>query len=198
MTLGVWMPDVLARTMVTDACWLWLGSRSTKGYGQIVRDGQHLQVHRIAYESAHGPIPEGFVVDHACHNPAVCAGGTCVHRVCVNPDHLRVLTNAENASRQTPAAKTHCVANHELSGENLGRTSAGHRFCRECQRRQSLEWRERQFTVAPSRIRHWAVLQGMDVGVRGALAKSVIAAWDAAHPGNPYRVLSNDGQRLAS
>lgn len=45
--------------------------------------------HRAAHTHAHGPIPVGMVVDHMC--------GT---RSCVNPAHLRLLTNRENPRRK--------------------------------------------------------------------------------------------------
>jgi hypothetical protein len=68
-------------------CWPWMGARERNGYGQlgnrILR--KHLKAHRVAYELAVGPIPEGFLVCHACDNPPCC-----------NPSHLFVGTGADN------------------------------------------------------------------------------------------------------
>lgn len=180
--------DVLARTMVTDHCWIWLGSRSTKGYGQIMRQDVHLQVHRIAYEAANGSIPDGMVIDHLCHDPAVCVGGTCVHRICVNPAHLAAVSNEDNASRQTPAAKTHCANGHEFTDITTGRTQEGHRYCRPCRAESFRRYRTGVHSVPPATLRQWAAENGIPVSSRGKFSKALVRAWNEAHPDRPYLV----------
>ena len=76
--------------VVDGACWEWQASCSTAGYGRIATNepgaGKKIsQAHRVAYELAVGPIPDGLVVCHRCDNPPCC-----------NPDHLFVDTQAGN------------------------------------------------------------------------------------------------------
>jgi hypothetical protein len=176
---------ILARTMVTDQCWIFLGSRSGKGYGQTTLNDKTSLTHRIAYRVTVGPIPDGAVIDHACHDPNICIGGMCVHRLCVNPAHLRVTTEAENLARQTPAAATHCVHGHEYTDLTTG-YSNGKRYCKACRSERSAEAaRLRPERHARSRaIREWAVSNGIPVSQRGRVSDAVIAAWQSAgHPG---------------
>ena len=66
-------------------CWEWNGAHDGKGYGQVRINYKLTPAHRVSYEMAHGPIPDGLFLDHVCHN-----------RGCINPDHMRLATNAEN------------------------------------------------------------------------------------------------------
>jgi hypothetical protein len=66
-------------------CHLWTGFRNSDGYGQMRVGGVNRTTHRIAWEAAHGPIPEGMVVMHTCDNPPCC-----------NPAHLKLGTPGDN------------------------------------------------------------------------------------------------------
>ena len=76
----------------TVDCWLWTRSKNDKGYGQFWNGGKLRKVHRVAYELAYGPIPEGMEIDHTCHTPA-----------CVRPEHLRPATHKQNQENRAGA-----------------------------------------------------------------------------------------------
>jgi len=130
---------LLARRIVKqpNGCWIWTGSKTLSNYGQIRAEpgGPRIRVHRLMYERANGPIPDGLTIDHLCHtNDLTCwEGDNCPHRLCCNPDHLEAVSNHANSARQHHAkgAWTHCMKGHEFTPENTKRRS-GRRVCRTC------------------------------------------------------------------
>lgn len=113
-------------------CWLYRGRPTTRGYGQISVNGRRIAAHRAAYESQYGPIPEGLVVDHQCHNLDDC-NGSCPHRLCCNPMHLQPVTNIQNIrnSSRHCGSRTRCLRGHEYNEANT-RTYRNKRYCRVC------------------------------------------------------------------
>lgn len=71
-------------------CWEWQRSKNRTGYGTR---GEGL-AHRIAYMKAHGYVPSEIHIDHICRNPG-----------CVNPDHLRTATPAQNSQNRSLEGK---------------------------------------------------------------------------------------------
>ena len=138
-----------AKVHKTDTCWLWTGALDD-GYGLLKVAGVALKAHRFSYELHFESIPEGLVIDHLCHNGSGCigVGRECLHRRCVNPEHLEVVTRLENIQRGRNAQReqTHCIHGHEFTPDNTYRWR-NHRACRTCLRANSLaHYYRRQIT----------------------------------------------------
>jgi hypothetical protein len=75
------------RRGLKDECWLWVGPRTSQGYGTVKYLGQTRKAHREAYRLARGEIPDGMHVLHDCDNPPCC-----------NPNHFTLGTNFDNVT----------------------------------------------------------------------------------------------------
>lgn len=123
-----------------DGCIYFTGLILSTGYGQVSRNGSPALAHRAAYELLVGPIPEGLTLDHECHNDSGCAvtDHSCLHRRCVNVEHLRPKPRGANVlaspNARANARKTHCPHGHPYDEANTYRPTRGGRMCRECAR----------------------------------------------------------------
>jgi HNH endonuclease len=79
-------------------CWRWTGSRDTSHYAKFKLRGKTLILHRYAYESLVGPIPDGMTIDHL----------NCTLRCCINPAHMQVISSLDNTLRAN-ATRLHDV-----------------------------------------------------------------------------------------
>lgn len=139
----------MAKVDRSGECWLWLAGRNNGGYGSFGLRGKYALAHRVAYEHFVGPIPDGWTIDHMCHNKDLsCAGDrSCPHRACANPAHLEAVTQRINNLRghgptAMRAQQTHCKRGHEFTPDNIIRTNGG-RSCRTC----NIQWQRRRHST---------------------------------------------------
>lgn len=101
-------------------------STASHGYAQIgwqdKGDRWVVTAHRAAWVHYTGEqIPEGMTIDHLCHN-----------RPCVRKEHLRMLSNFENARRTAgrdwPLGE--CINGH--SNDHLRTQASGKKVCAMC------------------------------------------------------------------
>lgn len=96
----------------TSGCWVWRRQKTKEGYGKFEHEGRQIYAHRWSYEKHVGPIPHGLVIDHICNNKA-----------CINPDHLRPTTDAENIRRgrapKLSMGKAKAIRSRFIDGESV-------------------------------------------------------------------------------
>lgn len=81
-------------TTSANDCMIWTGNTAGRDdpYGVLTFRSKNVYAHRAAYELRHGPIPRGMDIDHLCHV-----------RLCVNPDHLRMVSHKQNLEHRNGA-----------------------------------------------------------------------------------------------
>lgn len=76
-----------------SGCWIWQradsGNGRGGGYPRMSLSGQTVAVHIVSYTHFFGYIPSKKQIDHLCCN-----------RLCVNPNHLEMLTHKQNQRRR--------------------------------------------------------------------------------------------------
>lgn len=115
-----------AKVNKTETCWLWTASRKGS-YGGFKIEGKTVYAHRFAYERIVGAIPANRELDHLCRV-----------RNCVKPEHLELVTHAENMIRSISppafhARKTHCPKGHPYNLFNTYFDARNYRYCKTSQ-----------------------------------------------------------------
>ncbi len=140
-----------------DGCWRFIERIGNHGYGVLLVNDKYFLAHRLSYLIFNGPIPKGKIIDHKCHDPHKCVGGsTCPHRRCVNPSHLEISTHKDNTSKERSCralmlhtewqlrglkayqeirkSSNHCIRGHEFTPENTRITKRGQKGCKKCEK----------------------------------------------------------------
>lgn len=115
------------------ACVEWTGAK-TRGYGQLTIGNKHFMAHRLAFETAYGPIPPKLYVCHTCDNP-----------LCIKVTHLFLGTQSDNMrDMRTKNRQYHpptiCKLGHAVDGITI-RTHSIIRYCKTCNRASCKRYR---------------------------------------------------------
>lgn len=79
-------------------CHIWRWAKKESGHGTMTLDSnKHILMHRVAWETRNGPIPEGGQINHPCNNTS-----------CINPDHLYLGDQFDNM-QDTVEAGNHAM-----------------------------------------------------------------------------------------
>jgi hypothetical protein len=100
-------------------CWIWKMRLDKDGYGQISDKCKTRHTHKVAYETFKESIPEGMVCSHICDEKYSIDSKE--YRKCCNPDHISIVSPAENSKRMKDLGRTVAPTKWktgETAGEN--------------------------------------------------------------------------------
>ena len=115
-----------------NGCWIYRGCTNNYGYCLIMVNKKLQYAHRLSYEFYKGTIPEGMTVDHTCFN-----------RRCINPDHLRLLSNRDNARIHRQSQLKLWCKKHNCARKVLVMPSGRRTICPKCMAEYSAAWKRR-------------------------------------------------------
>lgn len=152
-----------------SGCWEWIGP--CKPYGAFHFNGGMVRAHRMSFMLYRQEnIPSGLVVMHLCQN----------YR-CVNPDHLKLASNAENLRYDRGGVHPKvCKHGHEMTPENT-LIRGNHHVCLKCYRKRQKVWYERYHLPY---LREWRA--------RKREAKPPKATCRKGHPWIPENIYHNE------
>lgn len=115
-----------------NGCIIWTGGQNDNGYGQLTFRHEHLSTHRFVWKYFKGSLPDkSKQIDHICRN-----------RLCVNPEHLRIVSVTENhlnskTSDEGGLNKRQCSKGHDLTDPSSYNVYAGangrmYKYCIKC------------------------------------------------------------------
>lgn len=121
---------------IESGCWIYTGRLNKDGYGVVKIHGKLRLAHRAVYSILVAPPPPDLTCDHLCRI-----------KCCVNPEHIEIVTLAENLRRGHIARrKSTCPQGHYRP---FGRRC---RQClREASRKKNAKLRSTQEGLAKSR-----------------------------------------------
>lgn len=74
--------------VLDNGCWQWVAGKEKAGYSKFWDGVYSVRGHRFSYIIFKGKIKKGTHIDHVCKN-----------KLCVNPEHLEMVSPRENALR---------------------------------------------------------------------------------------------------
>lgn len=77
----------------TEGCWNWTGASTAGTYGTFWDGERDVKAHRFSWILTNGPVPDGMHLDHTCYNT-----------LCVNPRHMRPVTQKQNNENRSGAS----------------------------------------------------------------------------------------------
>lgn len=98
---------------IKNGCWEWTACKNRDGYGHFKLNNKIISAHRFSWILHYGEIYGNLCVLHKCYNPC-----------CVNPEHLFLGTQSDNAidkyNKGRAADNLHCPPENKARGERMG------------------------------------------------------------------------------